>query len=70
MSGKGNCYDNAAIETFSKTIKEEFIWRRTWHTRRPAELAIFGYLNGFYNLRRRHSPLGWKSPLAFERKMA
>ena len=70
MSGKGNCYDNAAMETFFKTIKAELIWRHPWHTRRAAELAIFEYINGFYNPRRRHSALGWKSPLAFERKAA
>jgi len=67
MSGKGNCYDNAAIETFFKTIKAELIWRRPWPTRRHAELAIFEYINGFYNPRRKHSALGWKSPLAFEK---
>ena len=69
-SGKGNCYDNAAVETFFKTIKAELIWRRTWETRRQAETAIFQYINGFYNPRRRHSALGWKSPVAFERKVA
>ncbi|WP_106743567.1 Tex-like N-terminal domain-containing protein [Yoonia maritima] len=67
---KGNCYDNAAVETFFKTIKAELIWRRSWQTRRDAELAIFQYINGFYNPRRRHSALGWKSPVAFERKVA
>ena len=70
MSGKGNCYDNAAVETFFKTIKAELIWRDTWETRRKAEMAIFEYINGFYNPRRRHSALGWKSPVAFERKVA
>lgn len=70
MSGKGNCYDNAAVETFFKTIKAELIWRRTWETRRQAETAIFQYINGFYNPRRRHSALGGKSPLAFERQVA
>jgi len=70
MSGKGNCYDNAAMETFFKTIKAELIWRHSWQTRRDAEVAIFEYINGFYNPRRRHSALGWKSPLAFERKAA
>ncbi|KPP83663.1 MAG: putative transposase [Rhodobacteraceae bacterium HLUCCA08] len=70
MSGKGNCYDNAAVETFFKTIKAELIWRRTWETRRKAETAIFQYINGFYNPRRRHSELGGKSPLAFERQVA
>lgn len=60
MSGKGNCYDNAAVETFFKTMKAELIWRRSWATRRQAEMAIFEYINGFYNPRRRHSALGWK----------
>nr|WP_139231382.1 IS3 family transposase [Aliiroseovarius crassostreae] len=70
MSGTGNCYDNAAVETFFKTIKAELLWQRSWRTRRDAEMAIFEYINGFYNPRRRHSALGWKSPLAFERKVA
>ena len=55
MSGKGNCYDNAAVETFFKTIKAELIWRDTrdtWNTRRHAGMAIFEYINGFYNPRR------------------
>jgi hypothetical protein len=70
MSGKGNCYDNAMVETFFKTIKAELVWRRTWETRRQAETTIFQYINGFYNPRRRHSALGGKSPLAFERQAA
>ncbi len=70
MSGKGNCYDNAVVETFFKTIKAELIWRRTLHTRRQAEIAIFEYINGFYNPRRRHSTLGGNPPIAFEQKVA
>ncbi|QCO54542.1 IS3 family transposase [Pseudorhodobacter turbinis] len=70
MSGKGNCYDNSMVETFFKSIKAELIWRNRWETRRQAEGAIFQYINGFYNPRRRHSSLGGKSPLAFERKAA
>jgi putative transposase len=71
MSGKGNCYDNAAVETFFKTIKAEMIWRHSLEMRRQAEMAIFEYINGFYNPRRRHhSALGWKSPVAFEGKVA
>ena len=70
MSGTGNCYDNAAVETFFKTIKAELLWQRSWRTRRDAEMAIFEYINGFYNPRRRHSALGWKIPVAFERKVA
>ena len=70
MSGKSNCFDNAAVETFFKTIKAELIWRQSWATRRAAELATFNYINGFYSARRKHSALDWKSPLAFERKAA
>jgi transposase InsO family protein len=70
MSGTGNCFDNAAVETFFKTIKAELIWQRLWPTRRHAEPAIFEYINGFYNPRGKHSALGWESPLAFERKAA
>ena len=70
MSGKGICYDNSVVETFFKSLKAELIWRQTWTTRREAEAALFQYINGFYNPRRRHSALGWKSPLAFERNAA
>ncbi len=70
MSGKDNCYDNAAFETFFKTIKAKLIGRHPWETRRSAEVAVFEYINGFYNPRRRHSALDWKSPVAFERKVA
>jgi len=56
--------------TFFKSLKAELIWRNRWETRRQAEGAIFQYINGFYNPRRRHSSLGGKSPLAFERKAA
>ena len=70
MSGKGNCYDNASVETFFKSLKAELIWRQSWPTRRQAEAAIFQYINGFYNTRRRHTYLGGISPLAFEAKVA
>ncbi|MFT7391327.1 MAG: putative transposase [Paracoccaceae bacterium] len=70
MSGKVNCYDNAAVETFFKTIKAKLIWRRSWEPRRQAETAIFQYINGLYNPRRRHAALAGKSPLAFERQVA
>jgi putative transposase len=70
MSGKSNYYDNAAVESFFKSMKAELIWRRNWQTRREVEVALFQYTDGFYNLRRRHSALGWKSPVAFEQKAA
>jgi len=60
----------AAVETFFKSLKAELLWRQTWPTRRQAEAAIFQYINGFYNARRRHSYLGGISPLAFEAKVA
>ena len=70
MSGTGNCYDNFAVESFFKSLKAELVWRRNWQTRREVEVALFGYINGFYNPRRRHSAIGWKSPVAFEQKAA
>ncbi|WP_425537481.1 IS3 family transposase [Phaeobacter gallaeciensis] len=68
MSGKGNCYDNSMVETFFKTIKSELIWPIAWQTRQQAENAIARYIDGFYNPVRRHSSLGFLSPIAFERK--
>ena len=70
MSGKGNCYDNSAVESFFKSLKAELVWRRNWQTRREVEVALFEYINGFYNPRRRHSAIGWKSPVVFEKKAA
>jgi transposase InsO family protein len=46
-SSKGQCCDDAVVETFFKTIKAELVWRRTWATRRKAETIIFQYINGF-----------------------
>ena len=66
MSGKGNCYDNAMVETVFKTIKSELVWRTRYQSRRQAEIAIGQYIDGFYNPRRRHSALGYISPIAFE----
>lgn len=67
MCDKGNCYDNSAVESFFKSLKAELIWGNTWRTRRDVEVAVFEYINGFYNPRRRHSALDGKSPLAFEK---
>lgn len=61
---------NASVETFLKSLKAELIWRHSWPTRRQAEAAIFQYINGFYNTRRRHSYLGGISPIAFEARVA
>jgi putative transposase len=62
MSGKGNCYDNFMVETFFKSLKAELIWRNRWETKRHAEGAIFQYINGLYNPRRRHLTLAGKTP--------
>jgi len=83
MSGKGNCYDNAAVESFFQSLKAELVWRRNWQTRRGGKVALLPFhglkanrcwpmvsINGLYKSRRQHSALGWKSPLAFERKAA
>jgi putative transposase len=66
MSGRGNCYDNAMVETVFKTIKSELIWRTAFTTRDQASKAIGQYIEGFYNPRRRHSSLGYVSPATFE----
>ncbi|GLU29900.1 hypothetical protein Brsp01_51330 [Brucella sp. NBRC 12950] len=66
MSGKGNCYDNAMVETVFKTIKSELIWRTVFQTRNDAPKAIGEYIDGFYNPIRRHSALGYRSPIQFE----
>lgn len=66
MSGTGNCFDNAVVETFFKTLKAELLWRRKWLSRQDVKNALFQWINGFYNQRRRHSTLGWKSPAAYE----
>ena len=66
MSGIGNCYDNSMVQTVFKTIKAELIWRTSWRTRDQAQAAIARYIDGFYNPRRRHSALGYQSPIQFE----
>jgi putative transposase len=66
MSGKGNCYDNAMVETVFKTLKSELIWRTAFTSRAIAAKAIGEYIEGFYNPNRRHSSLGYVSPATFE----
>ena len=66
MSRKGNCWDNAVAERFFSTLKWELIHRRPFETRSDARRAIFEYIEVFYNRRRRHSSLGYLSPMQFE----
>lgn len=66
MSRRANCYDNATMEAFWSTLKNELIHRFHWTSRAQARLAIFHFIESFYNRSRLHSSLGFKSPLAFE----
>ena len=54
MSGKSNCYDNATVLTFFRTIRDELIWHEAWETRGHVYITIFDYIQDFYNPRRRH----------------
>jgi putative transposase len=67
MGSIGDCFDNAVCETFHATLKKERIYRQSWPTRAAARTAIFGYIEGWYNPRRRHSTLAYLSPIEFER---
>lgn len=66
MGHVGSAYDNSVSETFFATLKKELIHRRTWPTRHELQAEVFNYIEGFYNRQRRHSYLGYLSPLQFE----
>ena len=66
MSGRGNCYDNAMVETLFKTLKPEVVWRTVFDTRAEATRTIGDYIDGFYNPTRRHSALDFRSPVQYE----
>ena len=66
MSRKGNCYDNAPVESFFGTLKTELVFHQQYATRAEARLDIFEYIEVFYNRFRRHSALGYKSPVNYE----
>jgi transposase InsO family protein len=69
MSRKGNCYDNAFIESFWSSLKYELIYHRRFATRAEARTAVFDYIETFYNRTRLHSSLAYLSPIAFESKL-
>ena len=69
MSRVGDCYDNAARESFFSTFKGACVERHTFHTRQEARSAIFEYIECFYNRVRRHSTLTYLSPVAYEQQM-
>jgi putative transposase len=66
MSRKANCYDNAHMESFWGTLKAEALSGQSFTSRQQAELAIFDYVETFYNRVRLHSALGYQSPVDFE----
>ena len=68
MSRSGNCWDNAAMESFFSSLKTERTARTLYHTRDQAKADVFDYIERFYNPHRRHSTLGYLSPMEFERQ--
>ncbi|MEO6110253.1 MAG: IS3 family transposase [Nitrospiraceae bacterium] len=70
MSRKGNCYDNAAEESFFSTLKNELVHHQTYHTRDAASRDIFAFIEGLYNRQRLHQSLRYLSPLEFERRIS
>lgn len=69
MSRKGNCWDNAVAESFFKTMKTEMVYHTKFKTRREASMAIFEYIEIWYNRKRSHSTLGFLSPVEFENEL-
>jgi putative transposase len=69
MSGKGDCYDNAVVESFFSTLEFEVLMQSDWQTRDDARRAVFRYIETWYNPKRRHSTLGYLSPAAYEEQL-
>jgi transposase InsO family protein len=69
MSRKGDCWDNAVVESFFSTLKSELVEDAKWVTREEARLALFEWIEVWYNGERRHSSLGYMSPMQFEQAM-
>ena len=69
MSRRGNCWDNAVVESFFATMKRELVRQHRWQTRTAASHAVFDWIEAWYNTRRRHSSLGYLSPAAYEKKL-
>jgi putative transposase len=69
MSRKANCYDNAFIESFFRSLKYELVYHHRFATRAQARTAIFDYIETFYNRTTLHSSLDYQSPIHFESKL-
>jgi transposase InsO family protein len=69
MSRKGNCWDNAPVESFFATLKKELVHHKRYHTRDEARADIFEYIESWYNRKRLHSSLGYMSPCDYETNM-
>jgi putative transposase len=69
MSRKGDCYDNALMESFNGKLKTECVERESYQTRSQARRSIFEYLEAFYNRQRLHSSLGYVSPVVYEQQV-
>jgi putative transposase len=67
MGSVGDCYDNALCESFFASLECELLDQRRFRTQAEVKMAVFDYIEGFYNPRRRHSSIGQKSPINFER---
>ena len=66
MSRSGNVWANAAMESFFSSLKTERTVRKTYRTRDEAKAGVFDYIERFYNVKRRHSTIGYRSPMEFE----
>lgn len=66
MSRKGNCYDNACIESFHSILKKELVYLEKFKTRKEAQSKIFEYIEFFYNRKRVHSAIGYLTPIQCE----
>jgi putative transposase len=69
MSRRGNCWDNAPMESFFATLKRELVHRSPWQSRTQARQDVFDYIEVFYNRRRRHSALNYQTPAEFEEQL-
>jgi len=68
MGSVGDCFDNAMCESFFASLECELLWLETLRSRQEAKLAVFDFIEGWYNTQRRHSGLDYMSPLAYEKR--